>query len=74
VDVLASALAGIRHLAARGVPVISFCVPIFIGGVAAPVLAAGSRFHFPLPFDPDRFQDAVRQCLPSLFEAPASAR
>jgi ribosomal protein S2 len=60
---LASALAGVRHLANLGVPVISICGWNDMPNVADLALAAGSRFHFPAPFDAGAFQAAVRQCL-----------
>jgi hypothetical protein len=60
---LASALAGVRHLADLGVPTISICGWSHMPNVADLALAAGSRFHFPVPFDAGAFQAAVRQCL-----------
>ena len=60
---LASALAGVRHLANLGVPVISTCGWSDMPNVADLALAARSRFYFPAPFDAGAFQAAVRQCL-----------
>jgi len=60
---VASALAGVRHLASRGIPVISLCGWTDARRVANLASAAGSKFHFPSPFDVKLFEDAVRQCL-----------
>jgi hypothetical protein len=60
---LASALACVRHLASLGVPVISICGWSDTPNVADLAFAAGSRFRFPMPFDSEAFQAAVRQCL-----------
>jgi len=73
-DRVASALAGVRHLAARGVPVISLYGGIVRPEVAVLALTAGARFHIPIPVAIKRLQDAVQQCLPSLSEAAAGAR
>ena len=71
---VASALAGVRHLAALGVPVISLCGGMVRPEVTVLALTAGARFHFPIPVAIKPLQDAMQQCLPPLSEAAAGAQ